>query len=114
MLASEVQSITENYQERVVKRREELTNRLFRSASMNPIQEESIYIRIEELDKFDSVLFDSGALTDRELAIIQRRMNGMTLEEIGRVFLVGRERIRQILAECYKKISEEYNSQFVS
>ena len=62
----------------------------------------------EELRKYDIYMFEKYMicrLSDREIRSIECKYRfGMTLEDIGKMFGVTRERIRQILARAQRKL----------
>lgn len=52
---------------------------------------------------FDMDIFDDE-IVGRKIRVLELRMSGATLDEIGKQFGVSRERIRQILNEIYKLV----------
>jgi hypothetical protein len=52
---------------------------------------------------FDMDIFDDE-IVGRKIRVLELRMNGATLDEIGKQFGLSRERIRQILKEIYKLV----------
>lgn len=54
---------------------------------------------------FEYVEFDDDT-TIRDLNVLSYRANGLTLDEIGKIYSVSRERIRQILERIIAKISK--------
>lgn len=47
------------------------------------------------------------SLTKREHNILVKRFNGMTLEAIGEIYNISRERVRQLEVEAIRKLSED-------
>jgi DNA-binding CsgD family transcriptional regulator len=57
-------------------------------------------------NKFDERLKSANLfpLTEKEIKVIELKREGKTLEEIGKMYDVTRERIRQILSKSYAKL----------
>ena len=53
--------------------------------------------------QFDDKIFEDDLIA-RKIQILELRMNGLTLDEIGKQFGVTRERIRQILKKAFKLV----------
>lgn len=109
MTQKEVQLFIENYQEKAIGTRHRLARRLLDVAHSDPMQGELIYSRLKEIDKIEAIIYDYSIFTDKEVVILSHRALGKTLEEIGQSFGLGKERIRQILSGCYRKLAKEYN-----
>lgn len=56
-------------------------------------------------------IFDAGFLTPREKNILQKRLMGYTLEQIGLELNLTRERIRQLGVKIRKKMLENMNKE---
>lgn len=56
--------------------------------------------------RFDKCLEEYDGLSDRDREIMRKRLQGMTLDEIGKSLNLTRERIRQIIDKNVKKIKE--------
>ena len=56
--------------------------------------------------QFDENIFEDD-LVVRKIRVLELRMNGLTLDEIGKQFGVTRERIRQILKKAFKLVERD-------
>lgn len=60
-----------------------------------------------EIESFENYIQDIFKLTERQKDILSKRVY-MTLEEVGNLYDVTRERIRQIEADMIKKLKDKY------
>ncbi len=56
--------------------------------------------------EFDESIFEDE-LVGRKIRILELRMKGLTLDEIGKEFEVTRERVRQILKKAFKLVEDD-------
>ena len=56
--------------------------------------------------EFSEDIFDDEVV-GRKIRILELRMEGLTLQEIGKIFGVSRERIRQLLKSAYKLVEND-------
>lgn len=59
-------------------------------------------------EKFESFLKNTDAIDDRSKYILQQRLQGKTLEEIGQEFDITRERVRQIIKKNATNVRNKY------
>jgi len=106
-----VKKLIEGYQD-LMQRKQVLYSRLLSLGGENPLQEESIYMRLEAIEEkqvlIEDMIYDSSSLSMKESVILDHRSTGQTLEEIGVFFAIGGERIRKILEDNYQKLSIEF------
>lgn len=110
MSINRVKQFIEDYEEHQ-QRKLTLYNRLMNLSGNDLFQEESLMQRLDKLEQQEDellyIIHEADVLTDRQAMSVILRMEGKTLEEIGNVFLVSRERARQILNESYKLIADK-------
>ena len=58
--------------------------------------------------KFEDYLETTQVRSDRNKVIVQRRLKGETLAEIGEDYDLSRERVRQIINKTYKEVQSNY------
>lgn len=110
----QVKELIEGYSD-LMERKQILYSRLLTLGGENPLREESIYVRLEEIEQKQvfilDMIFESTSLSDRESVILDRRSLGMSLREIGGIFNLTGERIRGILDKSYEKLAAEFEKE---
>lgn len=109
-----VKSLIESYQD-IMERKQILYSQLLTISGENPLQEESLYVRLEDIERKETLIldmvFESSCLSMKEQLVLDRRSTGDTLEEIGAFFSQTRENMRHILKTSYKKLSVEFEEE---
>src|SRR5690625_7578358 len=105
-----VKKLIEGYQD-LMQRKQVLYSRLLSLGGENPLQEESIYMRLEAIEEkqvlIEDMIYDSSSLSMKESVILDHRSTGQTLEEIGVFFAIGGVRIRMKLVDHNLNLSNK-------
>ena len=68
-----------------------------------------------ELAGFKIQTYDTqNIFSERERIIIEKRYKGLTLDDVGKLFNVKKERIRQIEAKAFRKLRKRFEIQYES
>ena len=60
--------------------------------------------------KFEDYLYKCPKVSDRNRSFIEKRLEGITLDAIGKEEGLSRERVRQIVSKCARQIRDYYTS----
>jgi DNA-directed RNA polymerase sigma subunit (sigma70/sigma32) len=117
MPPGQIRKIVEDYPNYLTKK-EKLQKRLIQLSGRDPEQEIAILQRLESLERaidiVDSAIYGDVILTIRESCVVERRMEGLVYREIGEIYLLTRERVRQILELSYKKMADTAKKQNIA
>ncbi|MGM7637595.1 sigma factor-like helix-turn-helix DNA-binding protein [Bacillus sp. Hm123] len=117
LVPEKVMKAVEDYPNLLIKQ-EKLQKRLINSSGRDPEQEIIVLQRLEFVEQMieiiDYAMYEGELLRCRDSVILEYRTNGMTLQQIGTVFSLSRERIRKILESAYQKIADAANQQNIS
>lgn len=109
-----VKSMIEGY-ERLTERKQLLYSRLLNLDGSDPLQDESIYNRLEKVEEEENLImdmiFNTQSLTNKDISILNMRSQGAKPRQIGEFFHLTRETIRKSLEDSYKKIAAEFQDE---
>lgn len=109
MNPKDVKEMIDSYQA-LVSRHDQLLKKFIRAGESGFLQEDSLMERLEETERklnfLHNAVYDSGVLTVKEEIVLEQRMDGMTVRQIGRRFSLTGDAIRKILEGSYKKLAD--------
>jgi DNA-directed RNA polymerase sigma subunit (sigma70/sigma32) len=108
MTPKQIRKVIEDYPNYVLKK-ESLQKRLINLGGRDPEQELTLIQRLEDVENVIEIveyaIYEDELLTPKEAFVVECRVDGSTYQEIGDLFSLSRERVRQILDLVYKKIA---------